>query len=103
MAKLKNWFGGMFGNKEDRYREAQTANAISREINRYLVYNGLVDSDGYCYGDTVSGKFIFDLSSFSSMAVERIISRVRNVPESTKVYLVYNPSEKSISFTLKFR
>ena len=103
MAKLKNWFGGMFGNKEDRYREAQTANTISREINRYLVYHGLVDSDGFYYSDTVSGKFSFDLSSFSPMAVERVFSRVRNVPESTKVYLVYNPSEKSILFTLKFR
>lgn len=103
MAKLKNWFGGIFGNKEDRYREAQAANAISREINRYLMVNGLVDSDGYYYGDTVSGKFSFDLSSFSPFAVERIVSRVRNVPESTKVYLNYNPSEKAILFTLKFR
>ena len=103
MAKLKNWFGGIFGDKEDRYREAQSANAISKEINRYLMFHGLVDSDGFYYSDTVSGAFDFDLSSFSPFAVRRILNRISNAPINTRVSLVYNPSEKAILFTLKFR
>lgn len=103
MANLGNWFGGMFGGGDTNYQEAQAANAISREIGRYLSYNGYMDSDGFYTSHHVTGGFPFDLSSFSPMAVRRILSRVRNSSRSVKVSISYNPINRTINFTIKGR
>lgn len=102
MANLGNWFGGMFGG-DTSYQEAQAANAISREIGRYLSYNRYMDSDGFYTRNHVTGGFPFDLSSFSPMAVRRILSRVRRGAESIKISISYNPINRTINFTIKGR
>lgn len=101
MANLGNWFGGRFGNSDDNYREAQAAHSISREIANYLGRNRLIDSDGFYVKNKVQGAFPFDLSSFSPMAVRRILSRVRNSSRSVKVSPSYNSSNRVIKFTIK--
>lgn len=103
MANLGNWFGGMFGGGNTNYPEAQAASAISREIGRYLSYNGYMDSDGFYTSHHVTGSFPFDLSSFSSMAIRRILSRVRNSSRSVKVSISYNSVNRTINFTIKSR
>lgn len=101
MANLGNWFGGVFGREDDKYREAQAASAISNKIGIYLSRNGLVDSDGFYIKDKVQGAFPFDLSSFSPLAVKRILARVRRSPMSVRVSPSYNYANRTISFTIK--
>jgi len=103
MANFGNWFGGRFGSSDNDYREAQTAHAISREIASYLGRNKLIDSDGFYVKNKVQGAFPFDLSSFSPMAVKRILSKVRRNTESVRVSLSYNSSNRVIKFTIKVR
>ena len=103
MANLGNWFGCMFGQGDDSYREAQAASAINRKIASYLGRNRLIDSDGFYVSNRVKGAFPFDLSSFSPMAVRRILSRVRRSPMSVKVSPSYNFANRTISFTVKVR
>lgn len=103
MANLGNWFGGVFGREDDKYREAQAASAISNEIGRYLGRNRLVDLDGFYIKDKVQGAFPFDLSSFSPLAIRRILSRVRRSPMSVKISLGYNYTNRIITFTIKVR
>ena len=101
MTNFGNWFGGRFGSSDNDYREAQTAHAISREIANYLGRNRLIDSDGFYVKNKVQGAFPFDLSSFSPMAVRRILYRVRNSFRSVKVSPSYNSSNRVIKFTIK--
>ena len=103
MANFGNWFGSRFGNSDNDYREAQAAHAISREIANYLGCNRLIDSDGFYVRNKVQGAFPFDLSSFSPMAVKRILSRVRRNTESVKVSPSYNSSNCVIKFIIKVR
>ena len=103
MANFGNWFGGRFGSSDNDYREAQAAHAISREIANYLGRNRLIDSDGFYVRNKVQGAFPFDLSSFSPMAVKRILSRVRRNTESVKVSPSYSSSNRVIKFTIKVR
>ena len=103
MANFGNWFGGRFGNSDDNYREAQTAHAISREIANYLGRNGLIDSDGFYIRNKVQGAFPFDLSSFSPMAVKRVLARVRKNSMSVKVSPSYSSVNRTIKFTIKVR
>ena len=103
MVNLGNWFGGVFSQEDDRYREAQAASAISKEIGRYLGRNRLVDSDGFYIKDQVQGAFPFDLSSFSPLAVKRILAIVRRSPMSVRVSPSYNYANRTISFTIKVR
>lgn len=101
MANLGNWFGGVFGREDDKYRESQAAYAISNEIGRYLGRNRLVDSDGFYIKDKVQGAFPFDLSSFSPLAVKRILARVRRSPMSVRMSPRYNYANRTIYFTIK--
>lgn len=101
MVNLGNWFGGVFGGGDDNYREAQAASAISSEIASYLGRNRLIDSDGFYVSDKVQGEFPFDLSSFSPLAVRRILARVRRSPMSVKISLSYNYTNRIITFTIK--
>ena len=101
MANLGNWFGGMFGHRDNKYREAQAASVISREIGSYLGRNRLIDSDGFYVSDKVQGAFPFDLSSFSPLAIRRILARVRRSPMSVKISLGYNYTNHIITFTIK--
>lgn len=103
MANLGNWFGGMFGQRNNNYSEAQAASAISKEIGSYLGRNGLMDSDGFYVSDKVQGAFPFDLSSFSPLAVRRILARVSRSPNSVKISLGYNYTNRIITFTIKVR
>lgn len=103
MANFGNWFGGRFGNSDNDYREAQAAHTISREIANYLGRNRLMDSDGFYVRNKVQGAFPFDLSSFSPLAVKRILSRVRRGTESVKVSPSYNSANRTIKFTVKVR
>lgn len=103
MANLGNWFGGRFGSSDDNYREAQAAHAISKEIANYLGRNGLIDSDGFYVRNKVQGAFPFDLSSFSPMAVKRILARVRKNSMSVKVSPSYSSINHTIKFTIKVR
>lgn len=103
MANFGNWFGGRFGSSDNDYREAQAAHAISREIANYLGRNRLIDSDGFYVRNKVQGAFPFDLSSFSPMAVKRILSRVRRNTKSVKVSPSYNSFNHVIKFTIKVR
>lgn len=103
MANFGNWFGGRFENSDDNYREAQAAHAISREIANYLGRNRLIDSVGFYVRNKVQGAFPFDLSSFSPMAVKRILSRVRRNTESVKVSPSYSSFNRVIKFTIKVR
>jgi hypothetical protein len=103
MANFGNWFGGRFGSSDNDYREAQAAHAISREIANYLGRNRLIDSDGFYVRNKVQGAFPFDLSSFSPMAVKRILSRVRKVTKSVRVSPSYSSSNRVIKFTIKVR
>lgn len=103
MTNFGNWFGGRFGSSDDNYREAQAAHAISREIANYLGRNRLIDSYGFYVRNKVQGAFPFDLSSFSPMAVKRILSRVRRNTKSVKVSPSYNSFNRVIKFTIKVR
>ena len=103
MANFGDWFGGRFGSSDNDYREAQAAHAISKEIANYLGRNRLIDSDGFYVKNKVQGAFPFDLSSFSPMAVKRILSRVRRNTESVKVSPSYSSSNRVIKFTIKVR
>ena len=103
MANFGNWFGGRFGSSDDDYRKAQAAHAISKEIANYLGRNRLIDSDGFYVKNKVQGAFPFNLSSFSPMAVKRILSRVRRNTKSVKVSPSYNSSNRVIKFTIKVR
>ena len=103
MANFGNWFGGRFGSSDNDYREAQAAHAISKEIANYLGRNRLIDSDGFYVRNKVRGAFPFDLSSFSPMAVKRILFRVRRNTKSVKVSPSYNSSNRVIKFTIKVR
>lgn len=103
MANFGNWFGGRFGNSDNDYREAQAAHAISKEIANYLGRNGLIDSDGFYVRNKVQGAFPFDLSSFSPMAVKRILARVRKNSMSVKVSPSYSSVNHTIKFTIKVR
>lgn len=103
MANFGNWFGGRFGSSDNDYREAQAAHAISKEIANYLGRNRLIDSDGFYVKNKVQGAFPFNLSSFSPMAVKRILSRVRRNTNSVKVSPSYNSSNRVIKFTIKVR
>lgn len=103
MANLGNLFGGAFGRGDNNYREAQAASAISKEIASYLGRNKLIDSDGFYVSDKVQGAFPFDLSSFSPLAIRRILSRVRRSPMSVKISLGYNYTNRIITFAIKVR
>lgn len=102
MENSGNWFGGMFGG-DTSYQEAQAADAIIREIGRYSSRNGYMDSDGFYTSHHVTGGFPFDLSSFSPMAVRRILSRVSNSSRSVEVSISYLPINRTINFTIKGR
>lgn len=94
MANLGNLFGDAFGRGDNNYREAQAASAISKEIASYLGRNKLIDSDGFYVSDKVQGAFPFDLSSFSPLAIRRILWLVLRSPISTRVSSKYSSSKE---------
>ena len=83
------------------YREYCAESEILQCINRYLGKLQLVDSKGVYLKDTVHGEFPCDLSSFSVIAIRRILSKVGQKVRHSKVTLDYSHSKRTMSFTIK--
>lgn len=83
------------------YREYCAESEILQCINRYLGKLQLVDANGVYLQEKVHGEFPCDLSSFSVIAIRRILSKVGQKVRHGKVTLNYSYSKRTMSFTIK--